>query len=375
MSGSLAVFIIILLGYAVGRLSVRGLRLGASAVLLVALVAGHFGWSAPASIRELGLASFVTAVGLMAGPVFIGNFKRHSTALICVSLLVVLSGVAICYALVATGVISTALACGVFTGALTSTPGLAAAIEAMNDPLASVGYGIAYPFGVVGTVLFVQLAPKVLRVDPLRQELPATAASASSSREARLKLDPLGLAAFALTAILGILLGKIQIPLFGVKVSLGVSGGPLFAGLFIGYFGRVGPLSLQTPPATLELMREVGLILFLVSTGLEAGAGFVEVLLANGWQLFAWGALMTLVPLFLGFAAAYWLFRLDICTALGAMCGSMTSTPSLGTLLNMLSEDKKAVDAATVAYAGTYPVALIVIVIFMRLLSLLYGGQ
>ena len=215
----------------------------------------------------------------------------------------------------------------------------------------------------------------MLRVDPLRQELPATAASASSSREARLKLDPLGLAAFALTAILGILLGKIQIPLFGVKVSLGVSGGPLFAGLFIGYFGRVGPLSLQTPPATLELMREVGLILFLVSTGLEAGAGFVEVLLANGWQLFAWGALMTLVPLFLGFAAAYWLFRLDICTALGAMCGSMTSTPSLGTLLNMLSEDKKAVDAATVAYAGTYPVALIVIVIFMRLLSLLYGGQ
>ncbi|MBR4133616.1 MAG: hypothetical protein IKU04_03730, partial [Bacteroidales bacterium] len=106
-----------------------------------------------------------------------------------------------------------------------------------------------------------------------------------------------------------------------------------------------------------------------------AGSGFVEVLRENGWQLFGWGALMTLVPLLLGFAAAYWLFKLDICTALGAMCGSMTSTPSLGTLLNMLNDNKRSVDAATVAYAGTYPVALIVIVIFMRLLSLLYLGH
>ena len=371
MSGSLAVFTIILLGYAVGRISIRGLRLGASAVLLVALVAGHFGWTAPDSIRELGLACFVTAVGLMAGPVFIGNFKRHSTALICVSLLVVLSGVAICYLLVRTGVMSTALACGVFTGALTSTPGLAAAIEAIDDPLASVGYGIAYPFGVVGTVLFVQLAPRLLRVDPLKQDLPEVTPSATAAQGGRLALDPQGLAVFALTALLGILLGRIQIPLLGVKVSLGVSGGPLFAGLFIGYFGRLGPLSLKNPPATLEVLREIGLVLFLVSTGLEAGSGFVEVLLANGWQLFLWGALLTLTPLALGFAAAYWLFHLDICTALGAMCGSMTSTPSLGTLLNMLSSDKRSVDAATAAYAGTYPVALIVIVIFMRLIAVL----
>ncbi|MBR4428185.1 MAG: permease [Clostridia bacterium] len=377
MSGSLAVFTIILLGYAIGRISLGGIRLGASAVLLVALVAGHFGWTAPAGIRELGLACFVAAVGLMAGPVFIGNFKRHSTALICVSLLVVLSGVAICYALIATGVMSTALACGVFTGALTSTPGLAAAIEAMNDPLASVGYGIAYPFGVVGTVLFVQMAPRLFKADPLAVKTlpPPTEAEDDAKEEPWLKLDSLGLAAFALTAILGILLGKVQIPLFGVKVSLGVSGGPLFAGLFIGYYGRLGPVSLKTPAATLELMREVGLVLFLVSTGLEAGSGFVEVLRENGWQLFGWGALMTLVPLLLGFAAAYWLFKLDICTALGAMCGSMTSTPSLGTLLNMLSGNKQSVDAATVAYAGTYPVALIVIVIFMRLLSLIYLGQ
>ena len=59
-----------------------------------------------------------------------------------------------------------ALGAGMMNGALTSTPGLAAALEATNqNPMASVGYGIAYPFGVVGVVLFVQLLPRLLKTD------------------------------------------------------------------------------------------------------------------------------------------------------------------------------------------------------------------
>jgi putative transport protein len=66
--------------------------------------------------------------------------------------------------------LSPALTVGLMTGALTSTPGLAAALQATNDPIASVGYGIAYPFGVLAVVLFVQLIPKVLKID-LEKEL------------------------------------------------------------------------------------------------------------------------------------------------------------------------------------------------------------
>ena len=54
---------------------------------------------------------------------------------------------------------------GIFTGALTSTPGLAAAIEATHSPLASIGYGIAYPFGVIGIIIFVRIIDKVVKVD------------------------------------------------------------------------------------------------------------------------------------------------------------------------------------------------------------------
>ncbi len=61
--------------------------------------------------------------------------------------------------------ISPAISVGLMSGALTSTPGLAAALQATNDPLASVGYGIAYPFGVLAVVLFVQLLPRFTKVD------------------------------------------------------------------------------------------------------------------------------------------------------------------------------------------------------------------
>src|SRR3712207_4134790 len=54
---------------------------------------------------------------------------------------------------------------GLIAGALTSTPGLAVAIDSTNSPLASIAYGIAYPFGVIGVILFVKLLPKIMRID------------------------------------------------------------------------------------------------------------------------------------------------------------------------------------------------------------------
>jgi putative transport protein len=57
------------------------------------------------------------------------------------------------------------VAIGLLTGSLTSTPGLAAAIETTQSSMASIGYGIAYPFGVIGVILFVRLFPKFMRID------------------------------------------------------------------------------------------------------------------------------------------------------------------------------------------------------------------
>ena len=77
MNNLMAIFLILLLGYLLGSISIKGLSLGTSGILLVALVFGHFGVVVPAVIKNFGLAIFVGSVGMIAGPVFFRNFRSH----------------------------------------------------------------------------------------------------------------------------------------------------------------------------------------------------------------------------------------------------------------------------------------------------------
>ena len=160
--------VILFLGSWFGSLSIKGLNLGAAGVLLVAMVFGHFGYAISPVIQNFGLSLFIVGIGLQAGPKF---FRMLRTSGLIFG---ILSFVIIAFAVVTTILVAQvldlapALSVGLMTGALTSTPGLAAALQATNDPLASVGYGIAYPFGVLAVVLFVQLLPRIGKVDLLK---------------------------------------------------------------------------------------------------------------------------------------------------------------------------------------------------------------
>lgn len=161
-------FVIIALGMLIGQWSIKGVGLGSSAVLFVAMVFGHYGYQVSAVVQNLGLSLFIVAVGLQAGPRF---FKMIKTSGIIFGIIgVVIVALAGFTTLIVASVMDLppALSAGIMTGAMTSTPGLAAALEATGDPIASVGYGIAYPFGVLAVVLFVQLFPKVLKVDLMK---------------------------------------------------------------------------------------------------------------------------------------------------------------------------------------------------------------
>lgn len=158
-------FFILLIGSFVGQFSYKGLNLGASGVLLVAMVFGHFGYEISSTVQNLGLSLFIVAVGLQAGPRFFRMMKSSGFVFGIIGLITVLIATVTTVVVAKLFQIPPALSIGIMTGALTSTPGLAAALEATNDPLASVGYGIAYPFGVIAVVLFVQLFPRLLKVD------------------------------------------------------------------------------------------------------------------------------------------------------------------------------------------------------------------
>ncbi len=367
------VFLIAVLGYLVGSIKIAGIELGTAGILLVALVFGHFGFEIPGLVRELGLICFVTAVGFIAGPKFFRNFKLNATSYILLGILIIAAGALTCVAVITVFRVPTDISVGMMAGALTSTPGLAAALEATGSDAASVGYGIAYPFGVVGVVLFVQLVPKLLKTDMAAERAAFEAASnvdvAEFHKEHKEELfyaDSMGFFPFSLAIAFGIILAKIQIPLPGGAVfSLGTSGGPLIAGLVLGHFGKIGRLSVKVEKHVLECLREFGLALFLIGAGVQAGAGFVEILQEQGVLLFVYGALMTLIPMLLGYAFAVKVLKLNLFNTLGSICGGMTSTPALGTLIRVTETD----DVAS-AYAATYPVALVIVVLACQFIGI-----
>lgn len=163
----LVLFTTLLLGLSFGKVKFFGLSFGSSGVLFAALLLGHFGFEIPSGVGKLGLVLFVFCVGLSAGPGFFSAFAKKGIDFVKLSLIAVLSGVAIAFLVAKTLHIDADLIAGIFAGALTSTPALAAAMEALPEQsgMVSIGYGIAYPFGVIGVVLFIQLLPRILKTD------------------------------------------------------------------------------------------------------------------------------------------------------------------------------------------------------------------
>ncbi|MEM6551862.1 MAG: TrkA C-terminal domain-containing protein [Planctomycetota bacterium] len=185
----IALFAVIGVGLAIGQITVAGVSLGSSGVLFAALLLGHLGYDLPAGVGTVGLVLFVYCVGLTAGPSFFRAFVRQGKTMATLGVVIVGLGCVVTWATATIAGIPTDLAAGIFAGSLTSTPALAAATEAVGGvgeaDRVSVGYGIAYPYGVIGVVLFVQLLPRVLKKDmaTLEAEIPVPADAAGGAIE------------------------------------------------------------------------------------------------------------------------------------------------------------------------------------------------
>ncbi len=397
------VFAILFVGYALGRITIKGVSLGDAGVFIIALLFGALFCSSLMTdtfgaepivfdekwlsiIESFGLVLFVTSVGFIAGPKFFANMKKNFKSYVLLGLIVILAG-----GLSAIGCIMlgkhvfgygadtikdidgfVAMIVGLLSGSLTSTPAFSAAkatVAPEYQSLVSVGHGIAYIFGVVGVVLFVQLIPKLTKANMEEERAKIAIAQKENEQKKSFKLfhlDHMGVCVFSLAAILGTVVGKIKIPmsaagLDGTCFSLTTTGGCLLVSLLLGHFGRVGKISLMPAEATLKLFRELGLVMFLVGAGIPGGADFVANF--NG-MYFVYGIIMTIIPMILGFLFAKYVLKLSLLNNLGSLTGGMTSTPALGTLIGVSGTD----DVAS-AYASTYPIALVLIVLASNLIA------
>ena len=390
------VFVIVVLGFLIGGVNVKGISLGTAGVLLVAIVAGvifylcgndqgetvlKIGgksiafWNSSVSstfslISNLGTVMFVTAVGLIAGPKFFRSFNKSMMAYVAMGAAIVLTGVGITVVLAAVDKnMNIAMATGLLSGSLTSTPAFGAAKESAGELAGDVtaGYGIGYLYGVLGVVLFVQVMPKILKVDIAKERETFVAANTiqiTDDGKKRFTIDEFGFFPFFVTIVLGLLIGCIKIPIGGGNYfSFGSSGGTLIAGLIVGHFGHFGKIDMKVSKQTLNFFRELGLVLFLVGAGVPGGVKFVT---AFDWIYIVYGIIMATVPMVLGFVLGKFVFKLSIFNNLGSITGGMTSTPALGSLIAVAGTD----DVSS-AYAATYPFALVLIVISCNLMVLL----
>jgi len=172
----LVLFIILAAGALLGSLSWRGISLGTAGVFFVALVFGHFGFSVPKAVMDLGLLLFVYAVGLQAGPRFFRMFRKQGLRYVTIGVAVALTGALVTLGLAYLMKIPEDFAAGLYAGALTCTPALAAAIDVFARTVpelaasVSVGYGVAYPFSMIFVVLLAQFLPKLSRRDIKAEE-------------------------------------------------------------------------------------------------------------------------------------------------------------------------------------------------------------
>lgn len=517
-------FIIICFGFILGNISFKGVSLDISAIIFVAILFGHLGYQIPSIIGQLGLILFIYTIGMQAGPGFFDSFRKQGRTLVGITAVVIISASVITFFTYYWAGIEMPVAIGLLTGALTSTPGLAAAIDSTNSPLISIGYGIAYPFGVIGVILFVRLYPKLFKVDikaaekeyeqesesghpeiktrifkveneavnnktirELRirsmtnavisrihhngelvipsphavlftgdlikavgteeslqkigliigsetdQEIPIpknyevqsilvtnkevvnktlrsvnlwstyqatvtrvrrsgiditpspnlrlqmgdklmVACSSESMKQVinifgnnDKKLSDTDFFPIAAGIVLGVLLGNLSLS-FGDEFSFspGLTGGVLAVGMILSRMGRTGPLIWSMSGAATQLLRQVGLMFFLVEVGTKAGANIVSTYDAYGFKLFAIGGLITIVPMILAILVSRIFKKMNFLTMMGTLTGAMTSTPGLAGVAPMTDTN-----APAVAYATVYPVAMVLLIICVQILAAL----
>jgi putative transport protein len=392
----------IVTGYLFGKIKIKHVTFGLSGCLITGIPIGWAIWLFAQRVVEKGesasgykaasamlsdgivsmnffyfsLIIFLTAVGLMAAKDIGGILRKYGWKFVVLSIQIPLIGAIATY--VATRIMSGGgssfspfIVSGTYTGAYTSSPGLAAAVEntaiygTEAQALVSTGHTIAYAFGCLAVVLFVQLAPQIFRlnVDKEREEAEqiSTVVPENESTKKSVYFD---IGAFCLVMLLGLALGKISIRLGSLGlISLGTTGGVLIVALALGALAQLGPFRFSLNSQLLGAFRSFGLVCFLSVIALRYGHYVVEAISGVGIYLVILSIIVANIGILSGFILGYYIFRINWVILAGAICGSMTSTPGLGAAIDATKSNKPGA-----GYGAAYPFAIICMVLFSALL-------
>jgi putative transport protein len=516
-------FLLTSLGIILGKIKIKNISLDTSAIFFVALIFGHLGYTIPVIIQQIGLIFFMFSIGIQAGPGFFETFKKQGKQFLLVAIVLCSTGGAITILLSKIFHVDILLATGLFSGSLTSASSLAVTLDNTQSTLPVVGFGIAFPFGVIGVVLITKLSPRIFKIDIEKEEeihiedismdypkvlsknfivenpailnksigelnlrsltntniskvyqkyamisprastilregdyirasgthndlikleklvgkethitfpfsrkytakhfivtnnkiinkplghltlLPMLNITITSIRRSGIEINPnvnsklrfgdriniagpeenmkrirdffgneksklseLDFLPIVLGVLLGIILGQIKIPLTSnANFSLGLSGGVLISALILSRIGKTGKIIWNISGPSNQFLRKLGLIFFLSGVGIDAGSKMIETFNNTGISLLFIAIAITVIPMFTTLFFGRYILKLNFLRLLGAVTGSMTSTPALSSI-----EPLTKTNAPQVAYATVYPIALILIIIISQIIIL-----
>ena len=182
-------------------------------------------------------------------------------------------------------------------------------------------------------------------------------------------MDKIRVAPIFIGLSIGILFGMIPfaIPGLSLPVKLGIAGGPLLLAIYFAGLGNFGQLIWYLPPAANNLLRELGITLFLAVVGIIAGSHFLDILLSgSGVKWLFYGVLITGLPILLTGLIARFIFKINFLTISGTLCASMTNPTALAFSTAISSSE-----APIVAYITTYPLTVVLRIISIQVIFLL----
>lgn len=443
MNPFVLMMITVFLGMLFGRIKFGKFIFGVSGCLFVGLIIGWWvyrlastfpktasGYNAASQLIEDGvidkgfftlfLILFIAAVGLLAAKDIGVIIKKYGSKFIILGFLITFIGAMATYgmALILPGINSYEVT-GVYTGALTSSPGLAAALESAReyssqlvenyDSLSErkkqellkaidsfekaktedagflteeqkrqyiksaeagigIGHSVGYPFGVLIVILAVNFLPVIFKIDVKKEreifsrEINEIRISTPLNRkENTVRFD---LTAFTVACFLGYTIGRLKFNLGPLGyIGFGSTGGVLLSSLILGHIGKIGILNFRMDNKILGVIREISLAFFLAIIGLRYGFYAFTALSGTGIYLVITSLVVGLIAVITGYLVGRYIFKLNWIMLVGAICGGMTSTPGLGAAIEAVGSDEPAA-----GYGAIYPFALLGMVIFSIIL-------
>ncbi len=373
----------IFVGLLLGRIKIANISLGITWVLFVGIALSAFGISLNHDmlhiIKEFGLILFVVAVGLQVGPGFFRSFKKGGLAMNLMALANVALGVVITVIIAKVANQDLADMAGVYTGAITNTPGLSAAqqtvsdmgIEGASDRLAA-GYAVTYPLAVVGMIMTCILLRPLCRINLKNEPSIETTLEAQPQKQAtptsqRHKVNLIPIFVFI---ALGIIVGSIPIPVgMQAPIKLGLAGGPLVVAIIGSWLGvKKGWFTTDfTDSHGVWMLREVGIALFLAGVGLGAGGQFVNTVQEH-YMWVVYGIIITMIPPILVGLFGRLVLKMNYYTLMGFIGGSHTDPPTLAFANTVAPEGCK---LPNMGYATVYPLTMFLRIFTAQLLVLL----